>query len=46
MYQVGQSILFIGGGWKNDLKDGDWDLFDNGVFSKLIYKEGVIVDIR
>ena len=46
VYQVGQSILFIGGGWKNDLKDGDWDLFDNGVFSKLIYKEGVIVDIR
>ena len=46
VYQVGQSILFIGGGWVNDLKDGNWDLFDNGVFSKLIYKEGVIVDIR
>ena len=46
VYQVGQSVLFIGGGWVNDLKDGDWDLLDNGVFSKVVYKEGAIIGTR
>lgn len=46
VYQVGQNVLFIGGGWVNDLKDGNWDLLDNGVFSKVVYKEGVIIDTR
>ena len=44
--QIGEKVFLLGGGWKNDLKEGKWIFLDeNGISSNVIFKEGVIVGV-
>jgi len=44
--QIGEKVFLLGGGWKNDLKEGKWIFLDeNEISSNVIFKAGVIVGV-